>query len=108
MLSFLNSSLAALIIELNGRSYGGGVLELLVYEIEKLPILNPQNLTNDEKEELLDVYNKLIKSNDVQIADYKKLDNIIYNILELSEQERQQVEKGLKELQEIRRLRTVT
>ena len=108
LLAFLNSSLAALIIELNGRSYGGGVLELLVYEIEKLPVLNPQNLTDGEKDELLDIYNKLITSNDMQIAEYfKKLDSIIYNILELSEQERQQVEKGLKELQEIRRLRTV-
>ncbi len=39
LLAYLNSSLAAFLIELTGRSYGGGVLELLIYEAERLPVL---------------------------------------------------------------------
>ncbi|MBI2126208.1 MAG: hypothetical protein HYU02_02700, partial [Thaumarchaeota archaeon] len=37
-----------------------------------------------------------------------QLDEVIYDILELSKEERIQVEQGLEELQEIRRLRTQT
>jgi len=38
----------------------------------------------------------------------QQLDEVIYDVLNLSSEERRQVEEGLRELQEIRRLRTKT
>lgn len=43
---FINS-LTALSAELEGRHYGGGVLELVPSEIEKLLVPSPENLTTD-------------------------------------------------------------
>jgi hypothetical protein len=48
ILAYLNSTLAAMLIELYGRSYGG-ILKIQVYELEQLPILNPELLSESER-----------------------------------------------------------
>ena len=144
LLAYLNSSLAGLIIELYGRSYGGGVLELLVYEAKKMPVLDPSELSQSEitaidmafqmlvevieKRNIIEGELKKVKSKlpttiglfehdvktELEVAQENekkakdKLDEVIYDILGFSQEERRQVEEGLRELQEIRRLRTKT
>jgi type I restriction-modification system DNA methylase subunit len=62
LISFLNSSLAQILFELYGRSYGGGVLDIKVYELKLLPVINPSNLSLDQKEELWKSFVKLDKA----------------------------------------------
>ncbi len=45
LLGFLNSSLATLLFESLGRSYGGGVLELKVYEAKQFLVIDPAKLS---------------------------------------------------------------
>jgi adenine-specific DNA-methyltransferase len=108
LLAFLNSSIAAFFIELNGRSYGGGVLELLVYEIEKLPILNPSILSANEVISIVDAYSNLKHSTLDNNNQYQRqLDEVIFDIFKLTKTERLQIVNGLNSLQEIRRARTM-
>jgi len=142
LLGYLNSSVSALMVELRGRSYGGGVLELLIYEAQGLPALDPDQLTRSEREELRARFLKLASAissridaerskESVKAASgvdrdmrswagvqrdleevisteqeaRRKLDEVVYEILGLTHEERNQVEEGLKELQQLRRLR---
>lgn len=60
LLAYLNSSVAAFLIELMGRSYGGGVLELLVYETKELPVAMPEASKSATFERLLEELSKRI------------------------------------------------
>ncbi|KPV63623.1 MAG: N5-glutamine S-adenosyl-L-methionine-dependent methyltransferase [Candidatus Bathyarchaeota archaeon BA2] len=103
----LNSSVSALLSELQGRFYGGGVLELEVYESKELPILDPDKLSASEKER---IEQSLLKLCDAQRKDDKKseegaqkeLDNAVFDVLGLTENERRQVYEGLKALRQMR------
>ncbi|MBW1736109.1 MAG: hypothetical protein JRJ69_00825 [Deltaproteobacteria bacterium] len=46
---YLNSSVGGLLGELFGRSYGEGVLDLKVYEVKQMPVLDPSKLSQSEK-----------------------------------------------------------
>jgi type I restriction-modification system DNA methylase subunit len=140
--AYLNSSIFAFMSELYGRSYGGGVLKVQVYELEKIPVINPELLSSEERKTLTTSFNRLEESIRERIRleeEYKrlslrsrfsrslpdhkleqrlayvkrreleaqkKLDEAVYDILDLNEKERLQVEEGLRELQELRRKRT--
>lgn len=144
IVSFLNSSLAMVMFELYGRSYGGGVLDIKVYEAKQIPVLNPAELSPLEKTKIEEAFQSLVKAVDQRIAAkedlekvrsetskaigllepemrrkldkaieneriaYHQLDEAVFDALDLTSAERLQVEKGLSELQEIRRLRTKT
>lgn len=144
LLGYLNSSVSALMVELHGRSYGGGVLKIEAYELKELPVIDPSELNSTNKARISNAFKNLAKSIDNRvlietnleglrskskkekglfqkeaeeklhkvIAEERKaqhhLDEVIYDILELSKEERIQVEQGLEELQEIRRSRTQT
>jgi len=144
ILGFLNSSTGALLSELYGRSYGGGVLDLKVYEAKQIPVLDASKLSTFERsridrafEQLVEVVELRCKAEDdlenvkskerpsvgLFESEAKKklnealeneskareqLDEAIYDILGLTSEERRQVEEGLRELQQIRRLRTKT
>lgn len=60
LLAYLNSSVAAFLIELMGRSYGGGVLELLIYETKELPVAMPESSKSATFERLLEELSKRI------------------------------------------------
>ena len=62
IVSFLNCSLAQLMLELYGRSYGGGVLDVKVYELKLLPVLDPSTLSSDEKTHIWNAFLRLDKA----------------------------------------------
>ncbi|MEM3386386.1 MAG: N-6 DNA methylase [Nitrososphaerales archaeon] len=76
LLGYLNSSVNALLVELYGRSYGGGVLELLVYEIEILPTLDPSSLSEDERSRIAKAFRIVVKAIDKRIKIEDELDAI--------------------------------
>lgn len=141
LLAYLNSTLCAFLIELFGRSYGGGILKIQAYEFEQLPTLDPSKIANSDRVKLATKFEKLaelsVKRSKVEDAfekvksrtkkdkglfedEYKnelekakldedkvreELDEMIYDVLGISKSEIKQIEEGLKELQEIRKLR---
>ena len=144
IVSFLNSSLAQMFLELYGRSYGGGVLDVKVYELKLLPSLDPSCLSPKEREGLWQAFLALdlamrrrielgrtlertrskVKKvqgllepqarKDFEEATYQErraqedLDRKISTLLGLNASDLEQIEQGMLELQEIRRLRKET
>jgi len=113
LLGILNSSLTALFTELYGRTpLGAGALEIMVYEVENLPVLNPSKLSQKEKEKIEKAFLKLCniqkKSKDLEQKARKELDDTIFDILGLDKKERQQVIDGLNQLREMRKRRKET
>ena len=97
LLAFFNSSIGELCIELNGRYPGNGLLELMVYEIESLPVLNPQSLTKSQQRKLKKAFISFSKEGNKRI-----LDDEIYKILKIGVNEQRQIRLSLDELKEIR------
>jgi adenine-specific DNA-methyltransferase len=136
--AYLNSSIAKLLCELEGRQYTG-MLKMETYEWKSFPTINLDHISSDERDRLSRLFFNLAKFTELRlkiekqyedlksksrkdkgILEYwleenlkkarknernaqKELDEAIYDILGLSQEERRQVEDGLKELQEIRR-----
>jgi len=103
----LNSSVTAMLSELLGRFYGGGVLELEIYESKELPVLDLRKLSAGDIEKIEQLFLKLC---DAQRKDDKEgeqearreLDNAIFDVLGLTENERKQVYEGLESLRQMR------
>ena len=103
----LNSSLTALLAELHGRFYGGGVLELEIYECKDLPILNPEKLSEKERRKIEDAFSKVCEAQNkgdekLEQEARRELDNAIFDVLKLKENERKQVYEGLDLLRRMR------
>jgi len=62
ILGFLNSSVGALLTELYGRSYGGGVLELAAYELKRMPVIDPSLLANQEISRISEAFENLVNA----------------------------------------------
>jgi len=127
-LLFLNSSLFPLFTETRGRTYGGGVLGLMVYEFERISVLSPLRLSSAEKRAFVDFYARRedfllrpiksiceelgfpkqgsdYKNIDVEafsldkvMPDRRELDEIIFSILGLNEEEKIEVYKAVIQL----------
>jgi len=106
ILGLLNSSITQLICEIIGRSYGGGVLQLKVYETKTIPILDPSKLTQQQREKVENKFKELseIPFSDKNNFDKKKkeLDDVIFDILGLTKDERKQVYEALDEALKLR------
>ncbi|MEM3874694.1 MAG: N-6 DNA methylase [Candidatus Bathyarchaeia archaeon] len=107
LVAALNSSLTAFLSELQGRFYGGGVLELTVYECKELPVLNPEELLEHERKRIEEAFSKICEAQ--RIGDEKleqearkELDDAVFDVLGLSEDERRQVYEGLEALRRMR------
>ena len=105
--ALLNSSITALLSELLGRFYGGGVLELTVYESVNLPVINPERLSSEEKRRIEDAFSKVCEAQNkgdekLEEEARKELDNAVFDVLGLSEDERRQVYEGLECLRRMR------
>ena len=103
----LNSSLTALMAELYGRFYGGGVLELEIYECKELPVLNPEMLTAEERVKIESSLSKLCEAQNkgdekLEQEARRELDNAVFDVLGLTEDERRQVYEGLESLRRMR------
>lgn len=59
LIAYLNSSLSQLLLELRGRSYGGGVLDIKVREYALLPCLRPENVVSEDASTLYMLFLKL-------------------------------------------------
>jgi type I restriction-modification system DNA methylase subunit len=103
----LNSSLTALLAELHGRFYGGGVLELEIYECKDLPILNPEKLSEKERRRIEDTFSKVCEAQSKgdeksELEARAELDNTVFDVLKLKQNERKQVYEGLDLLRRMR------
>ncbi|MEM2145223.1 MAG: TaqI-like C-terminal specificity domain-containing protein, partial [Candidatus Jordarchaeaceae archaeon] len=107
LLGVLNSTLTQFFAELHGRLYGRGLLEFAVYELKKLPIIDIRALDNKQKGVIQTTFMKLCEA---QRTGQKKLeeelrkvlDNAVFDVLGLSEDERRQVYEGLEALRRMR------
>lgn len=107
LLGVLNSTLVALLLELTGRSYGGGVLKIEAYELKMLPVIDPSKVNAVEKKKVENILSKIIDS---QASGDKKregrarneLDKAIFAFLGLTKKERGQIVEGLSSLRKMR------
>jgi type I restriction-modification system DNA methylase subunit len=103
----LNSSITALISELEGRFYGGGVLELEVYETKAMTVIDPSKLSNKERKRIEYAFAKVCeaqnKGNEKLEQEARvELDNAVFDVLKLKDEERKQVYEGLDSLRRMR------
>jgi len=103
----LNSSLTAFTSELEGRFYGGGVLELEIYETENMTVINPEKLSEKERQKIEDAFSKVCEAQNkgdekLEQEARKELDNAVFDVLGLSKDERRQVYEGLESLRRMR------
>lgn len=107
LLGFLNSTLTSFLLELHGRSYGGGVLKTQTYELETLPILDPEKLSKSDRQKIETKFLRICEAENKgdKNAEHKariELDNAVFDALELKERERQHVYEGLESLRRMR------
>lgn len=57
----LNSTLHKVMLELWGRHEGGGALQLLTYEVSSVPVLNPEVLSEQEREAIRNAGERLVE-----------------------------------------------
>ena len=105
---FLNSSLTWLFIEIFGRrSLGGGAIRLVRMDLLRLPCIEEKYLSNLKREIFIDFLSREIKSVFVELGidpskpiklqkpcplpDRKQLDDIIFDIIGLTEDERKEI-----------------
>ena len=103
----LNSSLTALLAELHGRFYGGGVLELEIYECKDLPVLEPERLSKKERQRIETAFSRICEAQnkgDERLAQEARteLDYAVFDVFKLKENERKQVYEGLEALRRMR------
>lgn len=101
----LNSSLTSIFVELFGRiNLGSGALDIKVYEVAQLPILNPKILTRRQSTRLnkvLDSFSQreiLPLANELSQDDTRRLDALIFEVLGLTKTEREQVYDAVRHL----------
>lgn len=117
VVAILNSTLTPLFVELWGRlNLGQGALDVKVYEYAQLPVINPLGLSQNQARKLEEAFDDLCKrpigsvfeeigfkkpedrSLERLKLDRKKLDEIIFNILGLTEEEKLEVYKAIVDL----------
>ncbi|MEG0416443.1 MAG: Eco57I restriction-modification methylase domain-containing protein [Erysipelothrix sp.] len=98
-LSYYNSVSFAF-SEISGRSYGGGVLEILPSELSKIVLPKIDNIDDDKVEELLNFIDDNIRNNNDIEKVLEKVDNeILVGLLGMSNEECTQFRKIWKNLQ---------
>ena len=108
LLGILNSSLISFLLEVHGRSYGGGVLKMQAYELKTLPIPDPNKVKSNEKRRIekafLSLCEALRKGEDEEEA-RTELDDSVFDILSLTDNERKQIYESIVKLRKMRRER---
>jgi len=80
VLAVLNSTVHKVILECWGRAEGGGALQLMTYEMESLPTIDPATIPAGERDDLVDALYRLIDGDPDAQAD---LDTILLGVLDL-------------------------
>jgi hypothetical protein len=72
IVAYLNTSIAQMLLELYGRSYGGGVLDVKVYELKELPCIDVDKLSKRERDMVINKFYKLEeairRANEIKLA----------------------------------------
>jgi type I restriction enzyme M protein len=112
LLALLNSSMTAMFIEVMGRtSLGQGALDFAVYEAGALPVIDPNRLSGEIKDNLRAAYRRLITrrplpmDEEVVSAEKTALDAIVFDALNLEQVERDAVIEALLAMNRGRRAR---
>jgi len=93
----LNSAIFQLFVNMAGRSnFGGGLLKIQTYEIGKLPCIHPEIITYPTKPENIfdDEYWDILQRSDARCI----LDNIVFNTIELTGSERDEIYEAIHKL----------
>lgn len=69
MAAVMNSTVYRILLEFWGRSEGGGALQVMTYELESIPVPDPNNLTDREVAKLESSYQNIIDGEYDGIAD---------------------------------------
>jgi hypothetical protein len=121
-----NSLLTPLFAELSGRTpFGGGLLKVQTYEVERLLVLNPRSLEDAQAKQLRSTFNQVsgreihslfeelglskpnrdysnIDPNDVSLdkvlPDRRAMDEVVFEALGLTEEEQLEVYRAVVEL----------
>lgn len=90
----LNSTIYKIMLELWGRHEGGGALQLLTYEVASVPIPNPEQMTESQKQQIVSAGKRLVGGDQSARSD---LDHAILEFLELemSPEELQAAHRGM-------------
>jgi hypothetical protein len=116
--AYLNSTLANFLIEILSRSYGGGggPIDVKVYEVESLPIIDLSRIGNTQKIQLEKAFDQISHCNALSIfseigtftsrnihldsvqSDRRKIDRIIMENLGLNKEEQLEVYKAVIDL----------
>jgi type I restriction-modification system DNA methylase subunit len=107
LLGILNSTPFVLVMELQGRLYGRGLLKIETYEWSSFPILNPDKISPKEKHRIEASFSKVCEAQNngdekLEQEARMELDNAVFDVLKLKENERKQVYEGLESLRRMR------
>jgi hypothetical protein len=103
--AILNSSYYALMKILYGREMSGRSIKAAVYEVAKFPVPDPDKLDQEQEEQLLEAFDQ-IAGKDMTGAIYeqfddpsrKRIDEALFDILGLSEEEQNEVYDSVEKL----------
>ncbi|WXG47715.1 MAG: N-6 DNA methylase [Candidatus Atabeyarchaeum deiterrae] len=106
----LNSSITALASELEGRFYGGGILELEVYETKAMTVVDPGRLSSGERRRIEAAFSKVCEAQNKGNEKIERearllLDSVVFDVLGLKDNERTQVYEGIELLRTMRMAR---
>lgn len=93
-LAILTSSFMEISFRISSQVYGGGTTNFKLSNLKECYIIDADKVSDTYKEQLIKAYKNFLKSND-----RKEINNIIYNVLELSNYEIIELENLLVELQ---------
>jgi hypothetical protein len=102
--AILNSSFYALVTVLYGREMSGRSVKTTSTEIANFPIPDPQKLNDKDKEQMRDAFDDLMTEEMTAVYDEfddperQHLDQTLFDILDLSNDGREQVYKNIKDL----------
>ncbi len=105
MCAVLNSNLYALFAELAGqKGLGEGANAMMVYDVERMPVIDLSKLDKQTLKALEKALDRLSRRDlgttleEINADDHKALDEIVFDVLGLSQKERKEVYSSLKDL----------
>ena len=102
--AILNATYYALVKIISGREMSGRSVDTKVYEVAKYLIPDPDEISTENKQRLRDAFDELKDRDSEAIFDEfddparQKLDSVLFDILDLSEEEREEVYDGVERL----------
>jgi len=96
-LAILNSSLMELMFRVHAQTYGGGTNNMSPGEFKRIHMLNPNFISAEQREQLIDAYNTFSNGN----SNREQIDRIVFQALDLDEPSIELIAITLKDLQNL-------